>query len=180
MKSLVSPRQCAKGKDQRHEFRLHILHPLHSLTQHGFSSSRWRGGIASSKAPALTASNPSHLPVMSLAIKLEDGGQHPAMTGRRWESHQSHLALPHHPSGYAYPRLPPQTTNHKPQPQPQPQHGHCVYTTGEVVQPVTHSPILEGSLHNTSALQRIAISPALLCGFPATPTPVLLSRTNHR
>lgn len=176
MNSSVSPCQCAKGKDQRHGFRLHILHPFHSLTQHGFSSSRWRGGIASSKAPALTASNPSHLPVMSLAIKLEDGGQHPAVTGRRWESHQSHLALPHHPSGYAYPRLLPQTTNHK----PQPRHGHCVYTTCEVVQAATHSPILEGSLRNTKAFQRIAISPALLCRFPAAPTPVLLSRTNHR
>lgn len=67
----------------------------------------------------LTASNPSHLPAMSPAADLEEGGQHSTMTGRRWELHQSHLALPHPPTGYCY-----QPTLRRPQPHPQ--HEHCL------------------------------------------------------
>ena len=38
---------------------------------------------------------------MSPGAELEDGGQHPTMTGRRWQSHQFQ------PTGYWYPRLQP-------------------------------------------------------------------------
>lgn len=52
---------------------------------------------------------------MPPAADSEDGGQHPTMTGRRWESHQSHLALPHRPPGSRYQP----TTTLRPQPRPQ-------------------------------------------------------------
>lgn len=145
--------------------------PPHSHPRHALFSSRWRYEICFFKSCSLTASNPSHLPVISPAADLKDGGPHPTMTGRRWKSHQSHLALPHRPPGYGFPRLQPQT-----RPQPQPQRGHYLYSSPGCVT-LNHSAGLIARHPHTSTHSHF-ISVAMQI-FPAALTSLPLVRTNH-